>query len=88
MSWILSTAIGTCMVIVVGGVVIAAWMLLSGWMEGRDGKTRATPEGAVLEARIAELERRLTDTQDIVISLSEKLDRIDADKSATSREAV
>ena len=85
MSWIMSLAVGTCMVILVGGIVIAVWgWLFSGMEKGAGAKD--AERVADLETRMAELERRLTDTQDIVISVSEKLDRLETTPGAADRE--
>ena len=74
MSFILSLALGTCMVIVVGGLVTTLLM----WADSRNERQKRAKGSEDLATRVGELERRLTDTQDIVISLSEKLDRIES----------
>jgi hypothetical protein len=72
---------------VVGGCALILMVGFAAYLIRRGGKERATP-GAVkaLEERIASIESRLTDTQDVMIALSEKLDRID-DAGRTGEES-
>jgi len=43
----------------------------------------AEPAPAGLEARLSEIERRLTDTQEVMIALSERVDRWDDERRQT-----
>ncbi|NKB72548.1 MAG: hypothetical protein GKR89_36190 [Candidatus Latescibacteria bacterium] len=55
--------------------------------EGRKGKKREE-KATDQDARLTEIERRLTDTQDVMIALSEKLDRWEEqDKLAAGKSA-
>ena len=45
------------------------------YMQLKTKLPRGGEEGDVLSGRLAEIERRLTDTQDVMIALSEKFDR-------------
>jgi hypothetical protein len=83
MSWIMALAVGTCMVILVGGLITALLM----WVDGRNARQKQTRAAAPadLEARLSEIERRLTDTQEVMLALSEKLEaeRTSFDTSAS-----
>lgn len=70
---------GTCALILTTGLTV---FLLR--RSGR-GQTQAADVEALAE-RIAHIESRLTDTQDVMIALSEKLDRIDAGRAGRSGE--
>lgn len=69
MSWFLYLALGICLIIFVGGVV--NWVNL--YLEKQPNRQRKEEER--LEERLAEIERRLTEVQDVMIALSEKFDR-------------
>ena len=81
MSWILSLAIGICMVLAVGTPMIALLV----WVGRRRQGPVHGPHDRDLEARVAEVERRLTDTQDIVIALNEKLESLEVGATVPTR---
>ncbi|MEW6750582.1 MAG: hypothetical protein AB1505_06345 [Candidatus Latescibacterota bacterium] len=74
----LELAVGVCLVVLVGGLVNWGNLYLRKRSEPRpDGVA-----GAIgLEARLDEIERRLTDIQDVMIALSEKFDRWESDRA-------
>ena len=84
MSWLIEIALGVCLIILVSGLV--------NWVNGyidikkrtREGELKLGKQGAgsagSLEERLAEIERRLTDVQDVMIALSEKFDRWEQEK--------
>ena len=64
--------LGICLIILCGGLVNYATI------RARSGKKKRMEEGQTateMELRLERLERRLTDVQDVMISLSEKFDR-------------
>lgn len=63
--------LGACALILAIGFTVS--LIRRGGTGGKD----AGPAAAALEERIAQIESRMTDTQDVMIALSEKLDRID-----------
>lgn len=73
MSWLLEVALGICMIILAGGVV--NWVNLR--LRAAAERRRDAPgsRGDELGVRLDEIERRLTDVQDVMVALSEKLDR-------------
>lgn len=63
---------GTCAIILCGGLV--NWVNI--YMEKQaSGKKQTKELQALLEERLAELDRRLTDIQEVQISLSEKFEQ-------------
>ena len=81
MSWLIEIALGVCLIILVSGLV--------NWVNGyidikkrtREGELKLGKQGAGnLEERLAEIERRLTDVQDVMIALSEKFDHWEREK--------
>jgi hypothetical protein len=75
MGWLLQIAIGVCLIILCGGLV--NWVNL--YLETRRHamKKRAPEEEGLIAQRLEEIERRLTDVQDVMIALSEKFDRLE-----------
>jgi hypothetical protein len=71
MGWILQGCIGICLIIATGGVV-NYFLARSKGGEGI-GPKRANE----FEERLNGLERRLTDIQDVMIAIDEKLSRIE-----------
>ena len=68
----LEMAVGICLIIFAGGLV--NWVNI--YLSRRPGK-RAAAADADTAQRLAELERRLTDVKDVMLALSDKLDRWD-----------
>ena len=67
-------------------IIASAFYLLGGHisrlrLRGEKASTESAPPGG-LDQRLAEVERRLTDTQDVMIALSEKMDRWEAERSS------
>ena len=81
MSWLIEIALGVCLIILVSGLV--NWV--NGYIDikkrNREGELKLGKQGAGnLEERLAEIERRLTDVQDVMIALSEKFDHWEREK--------
>ena len=70
---LLQIAIGIGFIVLCGGVV--NWVNM--YMEGKRNQMKYGV-GVGSEERLRELERRLTDVQDVMIALSEKIDRMEA----------
>lgn len=72
MGWLIEIALGICLIILAGGLVnwINIHMSRRSALSGRDSDAAEN-----LNQRLADVERRLTDVQDVMIALSEKLDR-------------
>lgn len=83
MGWLMEIALGVCLIILCGGAVSAFNTYVekkpqqreSGKGLGKDG------EGDGIDVRLTEIERRLTDVQDVMIALSEKFDRWEEKKT-------
>ncbi len=72
MSWPLELMIGVSLIVVVSGIVNYAHLRLKRASKG------VNPDRARrMEARLDTLEQRLTDIQDILIAIDEKLNRTD-----------
>lgn len=76
----------TCAIFIVASIIHC--------IRGRRGSGECSDARGNLSGRLAEIERRLTDTQDVMIALSEKVDRWEQDGrraggegAARSREA-
>ncbi len=73
MSVLIEIAVGVSLIILSAGVV--NWVNI---YMGTVKKAKNRPDGALdSEDRLREIERRLTDVQDVMISLNEKFDRWD-----------
>lgn len=71
--------VGISMIIIVGAIVSAAHKFI-------DRRTKRSIPGEAekrLNERMNELERRLTDIQDILITIDEKFDRLESKSLAT-----
>jgi hypothetical protein len=79
MEWVLVPLAGIALT---GFIVwkIMDYLRLKATVSG-SGKGTGTPEMGRLEARLEEIERRLTDVQDVMIALSEKFDRWEAERT-------
>jgi hypothetical protein len=79
MSWLIDIALGTCLIILVCGLVSIA----KTYAAGRSSRKKEAREAETdqIEARLDEIERRLTDVQDVMIALSEKFDHWEGKKS-------
>jgi hypothetical protein len=73
----LQVAIGVCLIILSAGLV--NYISLRARNKGRMAKM-AIEEGGVIEQRLSEIERRITDVQDIILAMSDKMDRLDEDQ--------
>lgn len=60
------------------GITIVASVIH--YFRERRGAGPAEPQQGALAARLSQIERRLTDTQDVMIALSEKVDRWDEER--------
>lgn len=72
-------------------VVVIAASLIHYMRRGRGEDTervRMTGTDRDVDQRLMEIERRLTDTQDVMIALSEKMDTWEAEQSSRRDEAV
>ena len=76
----------------VGLVILAASLVHMARGRGRaleSGKPQGVPGSGQppgLDQRLSEVERRLTDTQDVMIALSEKIDRWERDGAPAARD--
>lgn len=81
MSGFLAVALGGCLIILSIGAAIGLWI----WL---DARTKGAASDRVfreeLDARLAEIERRLTDTQDVMLALSDKVDSWESQRSDTA----
>lgn len=71
-------ALGVCLMLAAVGGVVGFWI----WLDGRDKNTPSVDDTfrQAVETRLDEIERRLTDTQDVMLVLSEKVDHWEADR--------
>ena len=74
MNWLLQIAIGVGIIILCGGLVNWGNIYLSDLKKTKKGRK----EDDQLGLRLNDIDRRLTDVQDVMIALSEKMDRMDA----------
>ena len=74
MNWFLQVAIGVCFIILCGGLVNWGNMYYSS-RRGRDKKSEQEEDRIV--KRLERVEQRLTEVQDVMIALSEKIDYMD-----------
>jgi hypothetical protein len=81
MSWLFEIAMGICLIILVSGGVNAINTYVSSRAKQEKRGKGPGGEGDPLESRLAEVERRLTDVQDVMLALSEKFDRWEEHKS-------
>ena len=77
MSWILEIFLGLCVLTLCGGLTV--------WLMGKSSQESKSPAKCekVLEEvqnRLDQVDRRLTDVQDVMITLSEKFDRWEVDR--------
>lgn len=83
MSWLIEIALGVCLIILAGGAVNAVNTYISSRAkqekQGKAGRP-GNPEEPI-ELRLTEVERRLTDVQDVMIALSEKFDRWEEERA-------
>ena len=77
MSWFLHIAIGGGIIILCGGLV--NWGNMYFGSRYKRSKQELKEEDQIAK-RLNEIERRLTDVQDVMIALSEKIDRMESDK--------
>ena len=70
MSWIVEVTIAICVVIVTGGLTF--YIVMSRMMRKVPGADDGSGRAGELEKRLSALERRMTDVQDVLISLDEK----------------
>ena len=75
MSGVLQIAIGVCLIILCSGLVNWGNKYYSS-RKRRDKK--AKEEENLIVERLERVEQRLTDVQDVMIALSEKIDRLEA----------
>lgn len=75
MSGVLQIAIGVCLIILCSGLVNWGNKYYSS-RKGRDKK--AIQEEDRIVKRLERVEQRLTEVQDVMIALSEKIDRLEA----------
>ncbi|MBM3279015.1 MAG: hypothetical protein FJY95_13165 [Candidatus Handelsmanbacteria bacterium] len=69
--------LGVCGIILCGGLV--KWVNLN--MEKRQlGKKQAKEFDALIEGRLAELEHRLSDIQEVVLAIGEKLEQLETQR--------
>jgi len=83
MSWLIEIALGVCLIILAGGLVNAINTYVSNRskLKKREMENpQSKGEKDDLQARLDEIERRLTDVQDVMIALSEKFDRWEREK--------
>ena len=73
MNWLLQIAIGVGIIILCGGLVNWGNICLSDLKKSKKGRK----EDDQLGLRLNDIDRRLTDVQDVMIALSEKIDRMD-----------
>ena len=73
-------------VALVGAIVIAASIVYA-IREKRSTKIKAAEPEDALSERLAKIESRLTDTQDVMIALSEKMDRMEEVEVSGNKEA-
>ena len=73
MNWLLQIAIGVGIIILCGGFVNWGNIYLSDLKKSKKGRK----EDDQLGLRLDDIDRRLTDVQDVMIGLSEKIDRMD-----------
>lgn len=77
MSWFLHIAIGVGIITLCGGLV--NWGNMYFASRYKRSKQELKEEDQIAK-RLNEIERRLTDVQDVMIALSEKIDRMESDK--------
>jgi len=83
MSWLIEIALGVCLIILAGGLVnaINTYVTNRSKLKKREMENpQSKGEKDDLQARLDEIERRLTDVQDVMIALSEKFDRWEREK--------
>jgi sugar-specific transcriptional regulator TrmB len=68
-------------------VIVIAASIVSAIRERRISKIKAVEPDDALAARLAKIESRLTDTQDVMIALSEKMDRMEEVEVSGNKEA-
>lgn len=78
MGFFIEMAIGVCFIILCGGLVNAVNTYVK--KRPKQGESMGK-EGEGIDARLREVERRLTDVQDVMIALSEKFDRWEKKKT-------
>jgi len=86
MSWLIEIALGVCLIILAGGLVNAINTYVSNRskLKKREMENpQSKGEKDDLQARLDEIERRLTDVQDVMIALSEKFDRWEREKAVS-----
>ena len=66
MGWILELFLGLCALTLCGGITV--------WIMG-DGPQKFFRNSRGAKARLDQMDRRMTDVQDVMIALSEKFDR-------------
>ena len=78
MNWFLQCAVGVGFIILCGGLVNWGNMYFSG-RKRRDKKSEQEEDRIV--KRLERVEQRLTEVQDVMIALSEKIDHLDGAES-------
>jgi hypothetical protein len=83
MGWLMEMALGVCLIILCGGAVNAINTHVKKKPKQAEAGRGMGKEGDVegIDARLTEIERRMTDVQDVMIALSEKFDRWEEKKT-------
>lgn len=84
MSWMFSIFLGIALLVVAGGAV--NWVTI--YMEGKRTQMQLHADGAAgneLARRLEELEARMRDVLDVMLALSDKMDRWDRDGATSPR---
>jgi len=82
MGWLMEMALGVCLIILCGGAVNAINTHVKKKPQKKEAGRKSGKDGEAdgIEIRLTEIERRLTDVQDVMIALSEKFDRWEREK--------
>lgn len=77
MGWLMEVAFGVCLIILCSGLI--NYLNTRARAENKQAKKdKNRPDDA--EQRLQAIEQRLTDVQDVMIALSEKIDRMDEEQ--------
>ena len=84
MGWLMEMALGVCLIILCGGAVNAINTHVKKKPQKKESGKRMGKDGEEdgIDVRLTEIERRLTDVQDVMIALSEKFDRWEREKAS------
>ncbi|MBT4503879.1 MAG: hypothetical protein HOC74_39465 [Gemmatimonadetes bacterium] len=83
MGWILELFFGLCVLTLCGGITV--WIMRDGpqkFFRNSRGPARYEETLDEVKVRLDEIERRMTDVQDVMIALSEKFDRWEREKAS------